>query len=161
MNEPVKGLLQKLPGCITITSGPEPATPAQMTCDSSFPPPTLNSFNPSTAADAPTFPAINSTKKGWQYLGSANEPNGVRALAKASMTDPAMTVEKCEQFCTSKQLTLAGVEYGVECYCDTALSSDSSLCATGSTIYNSMVCAGDDKEFCGGPGRLLVFQNIN
>lgn len=161
VNEPVKGLLEKLPGCNTVTSGPDPASPAQMNCDSSIPPPSLNPFTPSTVADAPAFPAINSTKNGWQYLGSANEPNGVRALAKASTADPAMAIEKCQQFCSSQNLPLAGVEYGVECYCDTSLNSGSSLSATGSTVYNSMFCAGNDKEFCGGPGRLLVFKKVD
>lgn len=32
LNEPVHGLIDKLPGCITITSGPQDATAADMTC---------------------------------------------------------------------------------------------------------------------------------
>lgn len=32
LNEPVHGMIDKLPGCVTITSGPQDATEAEMTC---------------------------------------------------------------------------------------------------------------------------------
>lgn len=161
INEPVKGLLQKLPGCNAVTSGPGSASQSQMTCDSSVSPPSINAFVLSTAADVAAMPSLNGTKNGWQYMGTASESNGVRGLKKATNTDPAMTIEKCQQFCTSKSLSLAGLEYGSECYCDSELSSGLSLSVSESTMYNSMVCGGDGKQFCGGPSRLMVFKKVS
>merc|ERR1712157_208941 len=156
INEPVKGLLDKLPGCNVVTSGPASASQSQMTCDSSTSPPSMNPFVLSRADEAPAIPPLNVTKNGWQYVGSANEPSGGRAFTKASTADSAMTIEKCQQFCLSKSLSLAGVEYGAECYCDTQLGAGSSLSTNGSTALNSMICAGNGSQFCGGPSRLMV-----
>ncbi|QDS71885.1 hypothetical protein FKW77_010173 [Venturia effusa] len=161
INEPVKGLIEKLPGCNSVTSGADSASHSQKSCDSSTSPPSINPFVLSRAADAPTMPSLNRVRDGWQYVGSANEPKGGRALTNASSTDAAMTIEKCQQFCSSKNLSHAGVEYGTECYCGSELGSGGSLSTTESTIYNSMVCAGDRKQFCGGPGRVMVFKKVN
>ncbi|KAL8744237.1 MAG: hypothetical protein Q9190_003501 [Brigantiaea leucoxantha] len=42
VNEPVHGMIDKLPGCITITPGPDPATPADTNCPDGSSQPTLN-----------------------------------------------------------------------------------------------------------------------
>jgi hypothetical protein len=115
LNEAVKGILNKLPGCNTVTSGPQAATSAQNTCGPDVAPPALNAFTMSTLADAPSLPAINSTTNGWQYLGSADDSLSVRALAGTNFANDSMTVEVCQQYCTSKNFQFAGVEYGREC----------------------------------------------
>jgi hypothetical protein len=115
LDESVKGTLAKLPGCITVTSGPQAATSAEVNCAQGVPLPAVNAFTPSTATDAPVLPAINSTTDGWTFMGSADDGNAVRALAGASWADDSMSVEKCQQFCTSKNFPLAGLEYGREC----------------------------------------------
>jgi len=160
VNETVKGMLNSLPGCNVVTSGPQPATPAQLYCGANVVPPTLNRFIMSTAADASVMPQVSSTVNGWQYLGSASDATNNRALSGSSWADDSMTVEVCQQYCTSKSFPLAGVEYGRECYCDTVLNPNSTLSASFSTIYNSMTCAGNGTEFCGGPSRLLLYKNL-
>lgn len=72
INEPVKGLLEKLPGCNPVTSGPVSASQSETTCGSSTSPPSINPFVLSRAAEAPTMPSLNGTKDGCQYVGSAN-----------------------------------------------------------------------------------------
>lgn len=161
INEPVKGLLKKLPGCNPVTSGPDSVPLSQMTCNSSTSPPSIKPFVLSRAADTPAMPSLNGTKNGWQYLGSVDESKSGRALLVAANKDPAMTIEKCQQFCSSEDLSHAGVEYGTECYCDSELSPELSLSTTESTVYNSMVCGGDGKQFCGGPGRVMVFKKAD
>ena len=42
VNEPTRGMIDKLPGCITITPGPEEATSADMNCPPGTVPPTVN-----------------------------------------------------------------------------------------------------------------------
>ena len=141
-------MIDKLPGCITITPGPAEATLADFVCPASAPEPPLLSVS------ADSGPAIGSTVDGWTYLGCANEPGGVRALGGATYTSNNMTNEACQSFCVSKDSTMAGTEYGTQCYCGSALASGSSLNQTCS----SMLCSGSDMEYCGGPDRLSVYE---
>ncbi|KAF2426326.1 WSC-domain-containing protein [Tothia fuscella] len=138
LHEPVKGMLLKLPGCNTITSGPQPAT-----------------------SDQVNSPIVNSATEGWQYLGSADDGTSNRALAGANWADDSMTVGKCQQFCSSKNFQYAGVEYGRECYCDSHLNTNATLSGTYSTKYNTMTCAGNGTQYCGGPSRLLLYKNAD
>jgi hypothetical protein len=72
-----------------------------------------------------------------------------------------MTVESCVSFCASKNSAssqagyFAGVEYAQECYCA------STLAATATQLPQaqcSMLCKGNDKEFCGAGSRLNVYS---
>jgi len=68
-----------------------------------------------------------------------------------------MTIQACQAFCLSKNLPLAGLEYGRECYCGTALTSYSAVGFTGC----NMACAGSPKgspDICGGSSRLSVYN---
>ncbi|CAD6582987.1 MAG: hypothetical protein ASARMPRED_001123 [Alectoria sarmentosa] len=148
IDEPVHGVIDKLPGCITITPGPEDATLADFVCPASAPEPTLLDVGSDSG------PAVGSTVNGWTYLGCANEPTGVRALGDATYTSNNMTNEACQSFCAGKGSPMAGTEYGTQCYCGSALASGSSLNQTCSNI----LCSGSEMEYCGGPDRLSVYR---
>lgn len=148
IDEPVHGVIDKLPGCITITPGPEEATLADFVCPASAPEPTILNVSSDSG------PAVGSTVDGWTYMGCANELTGVRALGDATYTGNNMTNEACQSFCAGKGSPMAGTEYGTQCYCGSALASGSSL---GQTCGN-MLCSGSDMEFCGGADILSVYK---
>ncbi|KAK3943074.1 hypothetical protein QBC46DRAFT_447135 [Diplogelasinospora grovesii] len=91
------------------------------------------------------------------YLGCYTEATSSRALVSASYVDySAMTIELCEKFCfTTNSYTLAGVEYGGECYCGDQLQAGS-VAAPASDC--SMACGGNSSEICGAGNRLSVYQ---
>ncbi|WWC68300.1 uncharacterized protein I206_102224 [Kwoniella pini CBS 10737] len=107
----------------------------------------------STSSSASIVPSASASATPWQYLGCANETNP-RALSLASTTSDSMTIQSCQAYCLSKNLPLAGLEYGRECYCGTALQSYSTLGFTGC----NMPCAGSSSDICGGSSRLSVFN---
>lgn len=141
-------MIDKLPGCITITSGPEEATLADFVCPAGDPQPPLLSISSDSG------PAVGSTADGWTYMGCANEPNGARALGDATFTSSNLTNEACQSFCAGKGSPMAGTEFGTQCYCGSALASGSSLNSTCSNI----LCSGSDMEYCGGANLLSVYK---
>lgn len=151
INEPVHGMISKLPACITITSRPEAATFAHVNCPANFTQPTMNT--PPVFNGPASLPALGVVVNGWRYMGCANDTNGGRALSAASFPNSnTMTNDACQAFCTTKGCPMAGTEYGSECYCGPSLGFGSILNQTCS----SMLCAGNSSQFCGGPKRLHV-----
>lgn len=161
VNEQVYGMLPKLPGCNEVTSGPTPATLAQSLCPATIALPNLNQFVESSLSDAPVLPKAGEVSNGWKFLGTANDPGnsgGARALPASLYRDDAMTAGKCQMTCNSRGFSLAGLENGNECWCDNSLGSSTNPAA--STIFNSLVCSGNSKEYCGGTGLLMVYQKV-
>lgn len=166
IGEPVKGLISRLPGCITITDGPEAAPAASMTCPSSSPKPSITRTVDSTplatlmAAPGASF-GISDFQK---YVGCFNDSaGGVRALNAISVSDYSiMTVEWCQTWCQDKGYRLAGVEYGQECHCDNAMNptavTDSRMCSwnCGGTMVT-----GGPQEICGGYSYISVYNNTD
>ena len=68
----------------------------------------------------------------------------------------AMTVELCQAACHSGGYTLAGVEYGGECYCDNSVHNGGGPAPDGNAGCN-MPCNGNTTETCGGPNRLDLY----
>lgn len=104
-------------------------------------------------------PTSTSTPRpNFNYLGCVNEPTSgnSRALAKASYFSLSMTPKSCQDFCTTQGFPLSGTEYATECYCDSKLSSGSSL---GGSSACTMPCGGDPMLICGGPSALSVYNN--
>ncbi|KAI9830739.1 MAG: hypothetical protein M1819_005403 [Sarea resinae] len=115
INEPTVGMISKLPGCITITSGPEDAMVGDVVCPADTVEPSMNG-SPTTSITATTtlLPSVNQIVNGWTYVGCADETNP-RTLNGATLDSPNMTTEACQNFCSSKGYQLAGTEFGEEC----------------------------------------------
>ena len=113
INEPVLGMIDKLPGCITITDGPEEATPADITCNTAQPEPRSTTSTEVSSATGLTNP---NPVDGYVYIGCWNElTGGKRALNASEYTDSkAMTVESCVSYCETRGHGFAGVEYSQE-----------------------------------------------
>ncbi|ORX99400.1 hypothetical protein BCR34DRAFT_495426 [Clohesyomyces aquaticus] len=144
VNEQVDGVLDKLPGCNPIASGPGRASPA--------------SNCPTTPLSAPStnFVDLTSSKK-WEYTGCGTDNIGARAFTGKSTSSDDMTVEKCVDFCSAAGFSYAGLEYGRECYCDNTLKAAN---APKDGIMGSctMKCAGNNKEFCGNGGAMSIYH---
>ena len=82
--------------------------------------------------------------------------NSTHSLNGANYTsNSGMTVEACVGFCQSKKYGYAGVEYGQDCYCDSSLAS---VAQKQSDSQCNMLCTGNEREFCGAYGDLIVYK---
>ena len=149
-------MISKLPGCITITSGPQEATSADMSCPANVTIPTVNT-TPTHSGSYTTFlPAVGTVYNKWKYMGCANETATGRSLTGAGYANLTnMTNEICQASCASKGFPLAATEYGSECYCGLTLDPTTSL----GQSCSPMICSGNSSEFCGGPNILSVWNS--
>ncbi|KAK7062115.1 WSC domain-containing protein [Favolaschia claudopus] len=93
---------------------------------------------------------------GWTLKGCYTDNVSSRTLAGSSFSSANMTVEYCTSFCRSGGFSLAGVEFGAECYCDYALQSSGILANTSSC---NEACSGASTELCGNGNFLDVYWN--
>jgi hypothetical protein len=69
------------------------------------------------------------------------------------------TVASCVAKCKTGGFAYAGLEYGRECYCGNEPASGSVVASPASdpsAAGCSMTCAGNNREYCGGPSRLSL-----
>ncbi|KAF7912733.1 uncharacterized protein EAF01_001754 [Botrytis porri] len=96
----------------------------------------------------------------YNYLGCYSEATNDRALGGFSPQAPStgFTIELCATAC--KGFTYFGMEYANECYCGNALGVGSVNQTSDTPSINgcSMLCKGNAKEYCGGPGKLDVYM---
>lgn len=81
-----------------------------------------------------------------------------RALPAASISGNDMTVEKCVSYCSNSGYSLAGLEYGGECYCHNALQNGASLDKISTAC--TMTCNGDNSQTCGGPDAIQLYTGV-
>ncbi|KAF2470030.1 WSC-domain-containing protein [Lindgomyces ingoldianus] len=144
VNEQVDGMMDKLPGCNPVTTGPGRAAPVA-NC-------------PTTPLSAPSTNFVDlTTSKKWEYTGCGTDNIGSRTFTGKSTSSDDMTVEKCVDFCSGAGFSYAGLEYGRECYCDNTLKAEA---APKDGIMGSctMKCMGNNKEFCGNGGALSIYH---
>ena len=84
---------------------------------------------------------------------SDQTPQSLNNLAYTSDTN---SIENCTSTCAGMNNTIAGLEYGTQCFCGSALTSQASQ-----TIIQScnVPCSGNSSETCGGSYRLSVYSN--
>lgn len=147
IDEKVTGSLKILPGCNTVTYGPEPAS-SQKSCAA---PKLLSAATPQMAG------YVDVTGKGYKYLGCGKDNAGDRTLSEELLTGDDMTVEKCIDFCKSKSKAYAGLEYSGQCYCSGTLADDRAP-VKGSAGNCLMKCSGDESQVCGGADAISLYQ---
>jgi hypothetical protein len=91
----------------------------------------------------------------WNYIGCANDSIDSRALSAASTTLTTMNITICQSYCKAANYPLAGVEYGTQCFCGSALAPGYTIGQSGCT----MACGGNSSQVCGGSSRLSVYNN--
>ncbi len=101
--EPIDGVLDALPGCNPVTSGPDRASP-QSGCGA-----------PTSYGQPERFYTDLTASKRWHYVGCGKDIAFTsRTLPDASTASNDMTVSKCVDFCAGKGFTYAGLEYSRE-----------------------------------------------
>ncbi|KAK8858379.1 hypothetical protein IAR55_002606 [Kwoniella newhampshirensis] len=99
--------------------------------------------------------AATTLPSGWNSVGCYKEGTTGRALDGYSYATPALNIATCISQCRSKGYSMAGLEYGSECYCDNEFRN-----GAGATANNcNMPCSGGPGQNCGGAGSLQVFSN--
>lgn len=106
---------------------------------------------PTPSTNAPPKPTINPGAGDFSYAGCFAEPPGGRALSTLWAADD-MTVSACLSRCTAARY--AGLEYGRECWCGTAIHPEAALMSNSEC---SMVCKGNGAEYCGAGRRLNLY----
>ncbi|WRT68982.1 uncharacterized protein IL334_005964 [Kwoniella shivajii] len=124
--------------------------------------------NPSTACGGynalqvfnnPAYSYSNTVVNGYVKTACLQEVAN-RALRGAAYKDESgMTVETCTQYCSDRGYIMAGLEYGSECYCGSALVGGATLLLTSGEC--KMACVGDSTENCGGPNAMWLYINPN
>jgi hypothetical protein len=112
----------------------------------------------STTVTVPAPSGGSNVAAGWFYYGCySDKREGERVLSGikfANIGNHEVTNTKCVAYCDAKGYSMAGTEYGGQCFCGNALSGssavDESLC--------SMPCEGDASETCGGSLTLGVYS---
>ncbi|PPQ69995.1 hypothetical protein CVT26_013283 [Gymnopilus dilepis] len=110
----------------------------------------------------------------WRFSYFYTDSYSARALPHSAVTTPAplprgnLTVQACISACESQGFTIAGVEFGAECFCGNAIASTShpiTNCSllpvpnfSGSATSGALIpCTGDPDNFCGGPDIISIF----
>ncbi|KAI0820881.1 hypothetical protein BC628DRAFT_1412846 [Trametes gibbosa] len=92
----------------------------------------------------------------WAYAACYVDNAFGRIMSTQLPDNQAVTVESCIGSCQSQNFSLAGLEFGVQCFCgntliDGAVPGDEDTCNMG--------CGGNTTEACGGPNRLSVYTS--
>ncbi|KAF9779950.1 hypothetical protein IL306_000936 [Fusarium sp. DS 682] len=155
IDEPIRGMLDALPGCNVPFSGPGRASPP--VCNSK---PAINNLG-DAGLGSMFDPAIGDTVGSWAFVGCALEGSR-RTLDKFSLTSKSMSIEFCTKTCKAQGYPLAGMENGRECYCAGSLTSGASYTKSSTCMSTrKMTCAGNMTQYCGGPNLLTIWNDTS
>lgn len=146
IDEQTSGTLDALPGCNPVQAGPGRAVSKSSGCT------VPNGIGKPQAY----FTDLTQTKK-WSYIGCGTDSMASRKFTGASTNSKTMTVETCVDFCSGKGFSVAGTEYGSECYCANSIPAEAAP-VPGYMGNCMMPCAGDPGEYCGGSGTISLYQ---
>lgn len=116
--------------------------------------------HPDTAAVNVSGPYLNSVPQEWVYGGNMTysgcwSDDLSEALEHSQFSDETVSVDGCTESCSGDGWSLAGLKEGNQCWCGNALEGFSSRVVDMSC---HLVCAGNDGQTCGGPGRLSMYS---
>ncbi|ETS86981.1 hypothetical protein PFICI_00809 [Pestalotiopsis fici W106-1] len=121
--------------------------PRQQDGDDPYPNPSLNGT--SSSVNNNTY-AGNMT-----YWGCWSDQTPL-TLTNMTYQSDANTIELCTSTCAAGGNTIAGLEYGSQCFCGTSLGYLSQQVIESSC---STACPGNSSEICGGGNRLSLYSN--
>ena len=102
---------------------------------------------------APTRAAIS----GFAYKGCFSDVVSARVLTGivyANIGNKQVTNTKCIAYCSTRGFSMAGTEFGGQCFCGNALVGSKSIAEDKC----KMPCEGGASETCGGPDALSVYE---
>lgn len=121
--------------------------PRQQAGDDPYPNPALNS----TAASV-----NNNTYAGNMTYWGCWTDQTPRSLPNQAYSNNTNTIETCTTVCAQGGNTIAGIEFGTDCYCGSALGYQATEVVESSC---NVQCPGSTNETCGGYNRLSLFSN--
>jgi hypothetical protein len=94
---------------------------------------------------------------GWTYQGCWIDGANGRILDYQFNDNADNTIEGCIANCKAQNqnYTIAGLEYGVQCFCDTAIRNGG-VNTTDSQC--NFLCSGNSDEVCGAGNRLSIYS---
>ncbi|KAF7332397.1 hypothetical protein MKEN_00121500 [Mycena kentingensis (nom. inval.)] len=101
------------------------------------------------------FPVAPATVGTWQYKGCFGDNINSRALPHQLTISSGVTIESCTAACKANGYTVAGVEFGRECWCSFQLPTTSLLADAACQT----ACIANTAEFCGGSSKLTVYAD--
>ncbi|KAF7338040.1 Glycoside hydrolase [Mycena venus] len=114
---------------------------------------TVTTSSPTATATTTTSTAPTSTS--WALSATCVVDSSSRILQAYSVTNTSNTPSSCQSTCQTKGYTIAGVEYGAECYCANTITGGTPTAAPASDC--SVACAGNSALKCGGGWRMQLY----
>ncbi|CAG8958428.1 hypothetical protein HYFRA_00011105 [Hymenoscyphus fraxineus] len=114
---------------------------------------------PSTSVDptpTSTAPVATGFPTGWTSQGCWAEPANGRMLTHQQPDSTANTLQKCVQTCAALNYKIAGVEYGVQCFCDNFVYNGGALAANQADC--NVPCPGLPSTNCGAGNRISMMS---
>lgn len=99
-------------------------------------------------------PETSNIPSGWSYQGCYTDQTNARSLSNQQPDSSSLTAASCISACSSAQYSVAGLEYGSQCFCGNALNG-ASAAAAGTC---NMQCSGDSSKSCGAGGAVDVYS---
>jgi len=116
--------------------------------------------SPENSAPSPTTSGISvptAIPAAWSYKGCWVDGAYGRILAHVEQDNQALTVESCIITCSSLGYIIAGMQYGVQCFCGNTIRSGGIL---GAENTCNVACSGNANEVCGGGYRDSIYSNM-
>lgn len=115
----------------------------------------VTSSKPVTTSKSSTTSSVVSTPTtSWTDLGCYTDSTSSRGLTVSVTVSGGVTPASCRDACSAKGYSIAGVEYGAECWCGSSLGKSSVKAKEGDC---NMKCAADASQTCGAGDRLNVY----
>ncbi len=120
----------------------------------------VNGTSPTSASSSATatasgIPGPTSLPSGWVSGGCWVDQVYGRILQYEQPDDPTMTVESCIDTCADSNYTVAGTEFGVQCFCGYEIINAGTRASNPGDC--SQACGGNSAEFCGGGNRMNIY----
>ncbi|KAI0676190.1 WSC-domain-containing protein [Trametes maxima] len=110
----------------------------------------------SAAASSAAAPVASGTA-GWTSVGCITD-NTARVLNEYSYESETLTADSCLASCAAKGYSLAGIEFGQECYCGNSLKTQNGAGKALAASSCNVPCIADSNTLCGGTWALSLFK---
>lgn len=117
---------------------------------------TTSTTSSTSPTGSPTGSPVATLPKGWKSYGCYVDGVNGRILNNQQPDNSQLTVESCVSTCVGLGHGVAGLEYGVQCFCDDFIRNGATTTASDQC---NMPCAGNSSEFCGAGNRVNIYSN--
>ncbi|QRV76666.1 WSC domain protein [Ceratobasidium sp. AG-Ba] len=93
---------------------------------------------------------------GWEARGCFTDAEAPNRALQISHTDEGLTTASCIKSCSASGYSVAGTQFGKECWCGKSVSTKGGAGASA-TSGCDMPCAGDPSQLCGGNYKLNLY----